>query len=101
MTGAAHIGFTPLFDGVIGANLVGLDVIAAVGGLDEFQELVVEPFGCEIAFFLRHPFVQAKMRLDDELAHGCFLGDVRPGVPSHSACFHASLRHRRNPISAG
>ena len=69
MTGAAHIGFAALLDGVIGADPVGLDVIAAVGGLDELQELVVETFGFEIAFLLRDPFVQAKMRLDDELAH--------------------------------
>jgi hypothetical protein len=73
MTGAAHIGFPALFDGVIGANFIGLDVIAAVGGLDQFQELVIEAFALEIAFLLRHPFVQAKMRLDDELAHGSFL----------------------------
>src|SRR6476660_9084035 len=101
MTGAAHIGFPSLFDGMIGANLVRLDVVAAVGGLDKFQELVIQAFGSEIAFLFRNPFVQAKMRLDDELAHGSFFRDVRSGVPSHSAYFRASRQLPHSPISAG
>jgi hypothetical protein len=38
--------------------------------LDELQELVIQTFALEIAFLLRDPFLQTKMRLDDELGHG-------------------------------
>ncbi len=40
------------------------------GGADQFAKFIVEAFGAKIALLLGDPLLQAKMRLDDEFAHG-------------------------------
>ena len=72
VAGAAHVGLAALLDALEGA-LRALVVVLAAGRADQLAELVVEAFGAEVALFLGHPFLQTKMRLDDELAHGAFL----------------------------
>ena len=67
MAGAADVGRTPLRDaleGALGAPVVMLPARRA----DELAELVVEPLGAEVALLLGDPLLQAKVRLDDELA---------------------------------
>src|SRR5262245_22057739 len=69
MAGAADVGFAALLDHMKGADLVLGVMVLAVGRLHELEEFVVEPFVLEVALLLRHPLVQAEMRLDNELAH--------------------------------
>src|SRR4051794_21934194 len=69
MTGTADIGLPPLFDTLEGA-LVGLVVVLPLGGADQFAKFIVEALGAKIALLLGDPFLQAKMRLDHEFAHG-------------------------------
>src|SRR4051794_18544134 len=68
MAGATDVGFSSLFD-ALERTLVGLVVVLALRGANEFAEFAVEMFGAEIALFLGDPLLQTKMRLDDEFAH--------------------------------
>src|SRR5690349_19553929 len=69
MAGAADIGCAPFLDALKGA-FIGLVVMLAGGRADQFAEFVIEAFGAEIALLLGNPFLQAKVRFDDEFAHG-------------------------------
>ena len=52
----------------------------AVGGLNQLLEDVFEALLAEIAFLLRHPFLQTEMRFDDEgwFGHDRLLGTLLP-----------------------
>jgi hypothetical protein len=67
MAGAAHVGFATGFDRLIRADLVRRVVIGALGRLHELTEDVIQPLVFEIALLLGNPFVQAEVRLNDEL----------------------------------
>ena len=69
MAGAAHIGLAALLDALEGA-LVDLVVMLAVGRADQLTEFILEAFGAEIALLFGDPFLQTKVRFDDEFAHG-------------------------------
>ena len=69
VAGTAHIGLAPLFD-ALESTLVGPVVMLSLGGADQLAKFIVETFGPEIALLLGDPLLQAKMRLDDEFAHG-------------------------------
>ena len=57
------------------------------------HELVVEPLVAEIARLVRDPFLQAAVRLDDELGHAVFLDVDAIGVePDRSPGEHPSQR---------
>ena len=73
VAGAAHIGGAAFFECLIGAHFVAKIVSLSVLGDNLVAELVVEPFGGEIAFFLRHPLLQAHMGRYDELGHANLL----------------------------
>jgi len=45
-------------------------VMLPLGGADQLAKFIVETFGAEITLLIGDPFLQAKMRLDDELAPG-------------------------------
>ena len=69
VAGAADVGLASLLD-TLERALVDLVVVLARGRADQFAEFVVETFGAKIALFLGDPFLQPKMRFNDELAHG-------------------------------
>ena len=72
MAGAAHVAVATRFDVLVGADLVRRGVRAGeVLTLEGLAELVVEPFGLEIALFLGHPLVQTEVRRYQEF--GLFL----------------------------
>jgi hypothetical protein len=81
MASAAYVGFTPFLDALEGA-LIDLVVVLALGRADQFPKFIVETFGAEVALFLRNPFLQAEMRLYDELAHRKTSGAVLPLDPA-------------------
>ena len=66
----------------IGADLVALVVNLAVGRAHQLAEFVVQAFLAEIVFFLRHPFLQAEMRFDDEFRHVVLLPYILQQVVS-------------------
>ena len=68
MAGAADVGVAAALESLVGADLVAEIVELAVGRGQLVAELVVEPLAVEIPFVARHPFVQAHMRRDDEVA---------------------------------
>ena len=70
MTRAAHVGGAALLERLIGPDLVALVVMLSVGRTDQLAKLVVEALGGEISLLVRDPFLQAEVRLDDELGHG-------------------------------
>src|SRR5262249_4756931 len=76
MAGAAHIRLAPTLKTLHGADLVAFVVVRPASRLDQFLKNVVEAFVLEVALLLRHPFLQAEMRLDDEfvLGHGTSSG---------------------------
>ncbi len=66
VAGAAHIRSAAGFQRLICANL-GAFVVDLSGRLLHFLvEGVLEPFVAEISLLLRHPLLQAKVRLDNE-----------------------------------
>src|SRR5258708_29719075 len=75
VAGAADISFAARLDALEGP-LRALVVMLAAGRADQFAEFVVEALGAEVAFLLGHPLLQAKVRLDDELAHGSLLAQL-------------------------
>jgi hypothetical protein len=66
---ATDIGFASLLDALERA-LIGLAVMLSLGGTDQLAKFIIEAFGAEIAFLLGDSFLQAKVRLNDEFAHG-------------------------------
>ena len=79
VAGAAHVGRPARLERLVGAHLVAAVVDLAVRRLDQLAEDVVEALRREVALLLGDPFLQAEVRLDDELRHG-----------------HAPSRARRN-----
>src|SRR6516164_6344449 len=67
MAGAAHVGAAAALERLHGADLVALVMVRAVGRFDQLLKDVVEAFVLEISLLLGHPFLQPKVRLDDEL----------------------------------
>src|SRR5262249_20163886 len=67
MAGAAHVGAAAALERLHGAGLVALVMVRAVGRFDQLLKDVVEAFVLEISLLLGHPFLQPKVRLDDEL----------------------------------
>ena len=69
MAGAGDVGLAAFFDGLERADLVAPDVVRPAARSDELPEFVVEALVSEVTLLLGHPFLQAKMRLDDEFGH--------------------------------
>jgi len=67
MAGAADVRLAPPLDALKG-TLRALVVMRPGGRADPLAELVVEAFGAGVALLLGDPLLQAKVRLDDELA---------------------------------
>jgi|HubBroStandDraft_4_1064222.scaffolds.fasta_scaffold40788_2 hypothetical protein len=67
MAGAIDVGGAALFEGLVGAGLLSILVVRlAVRRSHGFLEDVFETFVREVAFLVGDPFLQPKMRLDDE-----------------------------------
>src|SRR5215469_12846738 len=71
VAGASHVRLPPLLYALEGTRLPDCSVMRAIGRANEFPELVLQPFNAKIALLFGNPFLQAKMRLDDELRHPC------------------------------
>ena len=69
VAGAAHVRLAAFLERLIGADLVALVVNLAVGRAHQLAEFVFEAFLAEIVLLLRHPFLQAEMRFDEEFRH--------------------------------
>src|SRR5262249_56286097 len=67
MGGAAYVGGAAALERLHGADLVALVMVRAVGRFDQLLKDVIEAFVLEITLLLGHPFLQPKVRLDDEL----------------------------------
>src|SRR5262249_40662046 len=67
MAGAAHVGAAGAPERLHGADLVAPVIVRAAGRLAQLPENVIEAFVLEISLLLGHPFLQPKVRLDDEL----------------------------------
>ena len=67
MAGAAHVRGAAALERLHGADLVALVMVRAVGRFDQLLKVVIEAFVLEISLLLGHPFLQPKVRLDDEL----------------------------------
>src|SRR6185436_19319311 len=63
---AAHVGRASLLERLERADLGALVVDLAIRGLHLLAEHVVEAFVREVAFFFRHPLLQAEMGIDHE-----------------------------------
>ena len=87
MAGAAHIAGAALLEGLIGADLVAEMVRRSRLRAHGLAELVVEPFGGEIALFLGDPFLQAEMRRDDEFAHRFLLAATLRAIAARKPGF--------------
>ena len=79
VAGATHRCLAPFLIGLVGAMPV-VEICRRLGGdvrarkqAMRRQHIVRQALGGEIALFLRHPFLQAAMRVDDELGHAAHL----------------------------
>jgi len=71
VAGAADIGAAALLQRLIGADpLAARVMVLPAGRADLLAKLVIEALGREVPLLLGDPFLQSKMRLYDEFAHG-------------------------------
>ena len=83
VAGAAHIRLTAFLERLEGA-LAAFVMDLAVGRAHQLTEFIVEALLTEIVLLLRHSFLQAEMRFNQEFRHGflqCSLSSVKSGTP--------------------
>ena len=66
MAGTGHIRLASLLYALKRPRPADRRVMRAIRGPNQFLEFIVETFLAEVALFFGDPFLQAKVRLDDE-----------------------------------
>src|SRR3954463_362470 len=97
VAGAADVRLTPLFEALVGADLVRERMrLFEILPFPDAAELVLEPHCLEVPLLLGNPLVQPEMRADDELAHRCsFPSRLAPILTVTKDRSASPLRQRR------